>query len=206
MITKTLQSNLRKILKSRLGINNADANSILTRNWLALPLDVTHTSVGVYAESQYGQARIDIYNRNRDGYYQITGSLDLIPSDLERWKVMSIEDAYSLPEDFRTVEDSYQWIDGRIVDAGPRDEESILVAAEDEFGEKTQYVMLADINDARGTLSYASEYIDKRVRLCVESKPFGDRELKAGQMPILDMIHMTEDMSHADVDMSAIYA
>lgn len=206
MITKTLQSNLRKILKSRLGINNADANSILTRNWITLPLDVTHTSVGICAESNYGQARIDIYNRDSEGYYQITGSLDLIPSDLERWKAMSIEDAHSLPDDFRTVEDNYQWIDGRIVDAGPRDEDSILVAAEDEFGEKTQYVMLADINDAPGTLSYASEYIGKRVRLCVEGKPFGDRELKAGQMPILEMIHMTEDMMHADVDMSAIYA
>lgn len=206
MITKTLQNNLRKILKSRLGINNADANSILTRNWLNLPLDVTHTSVGIYAESSRGEARLDIYNRDSDGYYHNAGWINLIPSDLERWKAMSIEDAYRLPDDFRTAKDSYQWIDGRIVDAKPRDEDSILVVTEGEFGERTQYVMLADINDAPGTLSYAREYIGRRARLCIEDKPFGDRELKAGEMPILEMIHMPEGMNQADVNMGAVYA
>ena len=206
MITKTLQNNLRKILKSRLGINNADANSILTRNWLSLPLDVTHTSVGIYAESSRGEARLDIYNRDNDGYYRNAGWINLIPSDLERWKAMSIEDAYRLPDDFRTVKDSYQWIDGRIVDAKPRDEDSILVSAENEFGEKTQYVMLAEINDAPGTLSYAREYIGRRARLCIEDKPFGGRHDKAGQLPILEMIHIPQNMIDADIDMSAIYA
>lgn len=188
MITKTLRSNLRRIIKARLRISDRQANDIIDRNWLNLPLEITQNSVAIFETSYSPRPVLDIYTRQADGYYTAVGGLDLEPEDFERWNRLSIEEAYAIPENFKTIAECYTWSDGVLIDARARDEDAILVTLENDKGECAEYAMLIDINDAPGTLNYARSCIGRASRVCIEAEPFGDRAAKAGELPILEMM------------------
>lgn len=188
MITKTLRSNLRRVIKVRLRISDRQANEIIDQNWLRLPTEVTQKSVAIVDDTYREKPMLDIYTRQPDGYYTTVGGLAVDQNDLARWNQLDLEEAYGLPADFRTMADCYSWSDATLVDARARDKDAIIVTLENDAGERSEYAMLIEINDAPGTLSYARSCRGRTSRACIEAEPFGERAAKAGGLPILEIL------------------
>ena len=188
MITKTLRSNLRRVIKARLRISDRQANDIIDRNWLRLPTEVTQNSIAIVDDTYREKPMLDIYTRQPDGYYATVGGLAVDQDDLARWNELDLEEAYGLPADFRTMADCYAWSDATLVEARARDGDAIVITLENDAGERAEYAMLIEINDAPGTLSYARGCAGRPSRVCIEAEPFGERAAKAGGLPILEML------------------
>ena len=198
MITKTSEKQLVRAIKARLGLNDRKAREIIDENWFSMPTESLRDCVLVVHNAEEVNPYLDVMVQGLEGYSVWVASLRLKPSDLERWKKMPIEQAYSLPEDFRTIFDSYEWSDGRVVNVRPRDEDAIIVTVEDNEGFRLETAMLAEINDAPGLVTYAMEKLDRGARLCIERNPQGERADKAKGLPILEMICAQNDSVELD--------
>jgi len=195
MITQTAKKHLVRAIKTRLGINDRWAGAILDNNWFSLPSENLRGVVVILQNTYVVNPYLDIYVPNEDGYYGWVGSLRLEKKDLTRWNVMSLEEAYALPDDFKTVADSYEWVDGIVTDAKPRDEDAIIVTVTTKDGQTRDMAMLAEINDAQGLIRYVREKLNEESRLCIEETPDDKRAAKAGGLPVLEMIVKAQDFS-----------
>lgn len=186
MLTKTATKQLRRAIKTRLGLNDRQAGDIIDRNWYATPEGNLRDCVAVVDPSP--TRHLTIYVPCDEGYYEWAGHLHLEKDDLVRWNAMPLEDAYALPEGFRTMADSFEWVDATITACRPRDEDAIIVTVDFGEGLIREMAMLADINDAAGLMRYVREKIGEKSRVCFEAEPTGDRSIKSLNMPILEMI------------------
>ena len=198
MLTKSATKHLRRAVKTRLGLNDRQASSIIERNWANGICENLQGCVALLNNAYDTNPNLGIYVPGNYGYYEWVGHLRLEKSDLERWNVMSLEEAYALPEGFRTLSDCFEWVDATITDCRPRDEDGIIVTVDFGEGRTREMAMLADINDAQGLLSYAREKIGRQGRVCFEAEPKGERSLKAHGMAIVEMI--TVDYDSVDLD------
>lgn len=198
MLTKSATKHLRRAIKARLGLTDRQASSIIERNWANGICENLQGCVALLNNAYDTNPNLGIYVPGNYGYYEWVGHLRLEKSDLERWNVMSLEEAYALPEGFRTLSDCFEWVDATITDCRPRDEDGIIVTVDFGEGRTRDMAMLADINDAQGLLAYAREKIGRQGRLCFEAEPKGERSLKAHGMAIVEMI--TVDYDSIDLD------
>tara|TARA_B100000953_G_scaffold90817_1_gene74033 strand:+ start:1789 stop:2418 length:630 start_codon:yes stop_codon:yes gene_type:complete len=198
MLTKSATKHLRRAIKARLGLTDRQASSIIERNWANGICENLQGCVALLNNAYDTNPNLGIYVPGNYGYYEWVGHLRLEKSDLERWNVMSLEEAYALPEGFRTLSDCFEWVDATITDCRPRDEDGIIVTVDFGEGRTREMAMLADINDAQGLLSYAREKIGRQGRVCFEAEPKGERSLKAHGMAIVEMI--TVDYDSVDLD------
>ena len=198
MLTKSATKHLRRAIKARLGLTDRQASSIIERNWANGICENLQGCVALLNNAYDTNPNLGIYVPGNYGYYEWVGHLRLEKSDLERWNVMSLEEAYALPEGFRTLSDCFEWVDATITDCRPRDEDGIIVTVDFGEGRTREMAMLADINDAQGLLSYAREKIGRQGRVCFEAEPKGERSLKAHGMAIVEMI--TVDYDSIDLD------
>ena len=188
MLTKTATKQLRRAIKTRLGLNDRRASDIIDRNWFSTPEGSLRGCVAVVNDAMSVNPSLSLYVPGTEGYYEWVGHLRLEKTDLVRWKAMSLEDAYAAPEDFRTLSDSFEWVDGTVTACRPRDEDAIIVTVDFGDGDIRDMAMLADINDATGLMSYAREKIGEKSRICFEGEPKGERSIKSQNLPILEMI------------------
>lgn len=186
MLTKTATKQLRRAIKTRLGLNDRRASDIIDRNWFSTPEGSLRDCVAILDPSP--SPHLTIYIPGDQGYHEWVGHLSLEKSDLDRWNLMSLEDAYAIPEGFRTLADSFEWVDGTVTACRPRDEDAIIVTVDFGDGDVREMAMLADINDATGLMSYAREKIGEKSRICFEAEPKGERSIKSQSLPILEMI------------------
>jgi len=198
MLTKSATKHLRRAVKTRLGLNDRQASSIIERNWANGICENLQGCVALLNNAYEVNPSLAIYVPGNYGYYEWVGHLRLEKSDLTRWNVMSLEEAYALPEGFRTLSDCFEWVDASITACRPCDEDGIIVTVDFGEGHTRDMVMLADINDAQGLLAYAREKIGRQGRLCFEAEPKGERSLKAHGMAIVEMI--TVDYDSIDLD------
>ena len=186
MLTKTATKQLRRAIKTRLGLNDRQAGEIIDRNWYSTPEGNLRDCVAVVDASP--SPHLTIYVPGNEGYHEWVGHLRLEKDDLVRWNAMSLEEAYALPEGFRTLADCFEWVDGTVTACRPRDEDAIIVTVDFGEGLTREMAMLADINDAPGLMSYVREKIGEKSRICFEAEPKGDRSIKSLNKPILEMI------------------
>lgn len=198
MLTKSATKHLRRAIKARLGLTDRQASSIIERNWANGICENLQGCVALLNNAYDTNPNLGIYVPGNYGYYEWVGHLRLEKSDLERWNVMSLEEAYALPEGFRTLSDCFEWVDATITDCRPRDEDGIIVTVDFGEGRTRDMAMLADINDAQGLLSYAREKIGRQGRVCFEAEPKGERSLKAHGMAIVEMITVDYDSNDLD--------
>ena len=126
MLTKSATKHLRRAIKARLGLTDRQASSIIERNWANGICENLQGCVALLNNAYDTNPNLGIYVPGNYGYYEWVGHLRLEKSDLERWNVMSLEEAYALPEGFRTLSDCFEWVDATITDCRPRDEDGIM--------------------------------------------------------------------------------
>ena len=205
MLTKTATKQLRRAIKTRLGLNDRQAGDIIDRNWYSTPEGSLRDCVVLLNDSVSANPTLGIYVPGNEGYYEWVGYLNLVQGDLARWNVMSLEDAYALPEGFRTIADSFEWVDATVTACRPRDEDAIIVTVDFGEGLTREMAMLADINDAPGLMSYVREKIGEKSRICFEAEPTGDRSIKSLNKPILEMICEARATNDDFVDLDELF-
>lgn len=198
MLTKTANKQLRQAIKSRLGLNDRQAGSIIDRNWFLTPEGPLKDCVVQINNAHNVNPTLGIYVPGNSGYYEWTGYLNLEKNDLVRWNAMSLEDAYAIPEGFRTLADSFEWRDGTVIECRPRDSLAIIVTVDFGEGLIREMAMLAEINDAEGLIEYAREKIGENSRVCFEENPTGERSQQAQGLPVLEMICINKDSIDLD--------
>ena len=205
MLTKTATKQLRRAIKTRLGLNDRQAGAIIDRNWFTTPEGSLRDCVVLLNDSVSVNPTLGIYVPGTEGYYEWVGYLNLVQDDLVRWNVMSLEDAYALPEGFRTLADSFEWVDGTVTACRPRDEDAIIVTVDFGEGLIREMAMLAEINDAPGLMRYAREKIGEKSRICFEAEPTGGRSIKSLNLPILEMICEARATNDDCVDLDDLF-
>lgn len=206
MLTKTATKQLRRAIKTRLGLNDRQAGEIIDRNWYAMPEGSLRDCVAVLDGANSVNPHLTIYVPGDQGYHEWVGHLRLEKDDLDRWNAMSLEDAYAIPEGFRTLADSFQWVDGTVTACRPRDEDAIIVTVDFGEGLTREMAMLADINDAPGLMRYAREKIGEKSRICFDPEPRGDRSIKSLNKPILEMICEARASNDDFVDLDDLFS
>jgi len=205
MLTKTATKHLRRAIKTRLGLNDRQAGAIIDRNWFTTPEGSLRGCVALVNDAVSITPTLGIYVPGEDGYYEWVGYLNITQDDLDRWNLMTLEDAYAAPEGFQTLSDSFEWLDGSVTGCRPRDDDAIIVTVDLGEGDIREMAMLADLSDASDLMRYVRDRIGENSRICFEAEPKGSRGTKSHNLPILEMICENRSDNDDFVDLDDLF-
>ena len=185
MTTKTAERNMMKAIKARLKLNDRQATAILSKNWFLLPEDRMDNCVAVVSDDR---RHLNLYAKGADGYHYNAVSLDIDEDDLARWNVLSLEEAYAMPEGFITPASNSVTKFLKVVSANESAEGMIEITLTEETGETIEAVMEPFVLTGGETIEMLTDQTIAEFDVFIEMTPIGARAEMSKGRPIINNI------------------